>query len=30
MGSEGPIVSDDVTSVAQAAANRIDAAGLGS
>jgi hypothetical protein len=30
MGSECPIGSDDVTSVAQAVANRIDAAGLGS
>jgi opacity protein-like surface antigen len=30
MASEGPIGSNDVTSVAQAAASRIDAAGLGS
>jgi len=30
MGSEGSVDSADVTSVAQAAANRIDAAGLGS
>jgi hypothetical protein len=30
MGSEGPVDSDDIMSVAQAVASRIDAAGLGS